>query len=463
MTALARTAGERDRLLSEEVAPAPTPNKFGGKAALARTASGSFALQVTNTAAAVVTTIILARLMEVSAFGTYSWVVATVYLLTVPAVLGADRLLVRDVSVYLDSGAAGHVRGLLRRAVQLVLVTCSVIVTVIAVAVLILDPGTDPQTEPALLIGLLALPALSLGFIFQSALMGMHKVVVGQFSELLLRPALLVALVLLGAAFLGAPISAPMAVGFFTASAVISAAIAFVVLRRRMRTTINPAAPAYESRRWLAAAVGLVFLSGALFINSQIGVVLLGVLDQHDSAGIYAVAQRGAMLVVFPLLALNAAIAPTAARLWAAGDVRQLQRLVTMGARGALLVSVPIAIAFILAGDVLVKLIFGPAFAAAALPMAILSAGQIANAATGSVTTLLIMTGNERRAAFGIAAGLALNVGLGLLLIPSYQATGAAVAAASGMIVANLIHVVVARSSLRIDSTVLGLPPRLRS
>ena len=450
--------GESDRLIADMPTIPPSPAASG--AALARTASGSFALQVTNTIASVVTTIVLARLMELSAFGTYSWVVATVYLLTVPAVLGADRLLIRDVAVYLTSQAHAHVHGLLRRSIQLVFVTCTVIIGVIALVVLIVDPAADPATEPALLIGLLALPALSLGFIFQSALMGMHKVVVGQFSELLLRPALLVTLVLLGAVLLGAPISAPAAVSFFTASAFISAIVAFIVLRRRMRSTLTPAAPVYESRRWLAAAFGLVLLSGTLFINGQIGVVLLGVMGQHNSAGLYAVAQRGALLVVFPLLALNAAIAPTAARLWAAGDVRQLQRLVTLGARGALLVSIPIAIAFILAGEPLLKAVFGPAFAAAAVPMAILSAGQIANAATGSVTTLLMMTGNEKRAGFGIAAGLALNVGLGILLIPTYQATGAAVAAATGLVVANLIHVVVARSTLRIDSTALGLPPR---
>jgi O-antigen/teichoic acid export membrane protein len=249
-------------------------------------------------------------------------------------------------------------------------------------------------------------------------------------------------------------------VTFFVASAFVSAVVAFIVLRRRMSSLLGATRPAYDSRRWLAAALGLVLLSGGLFINSQIGVVLIGLLDQHEIAGLYAVAQRGALLVVFPLLALNAAIAPTAARLWAAGDVRQLQRLVTYGARGALLVSVPIAIAFILGGEVLLRLVFGQEFAAAALPMAILSAGQIANAATGSVTTLLMMTGNERRALFGIVAGLGLNAGLGILLIPSYHATGAAIAAASGLVVANLIHVLIARSTLLIDSTALGIPPR---
>jgi O-antigen/teichoic acid export membrane protein len=225
--------------------------------------------------------------------------------------------------------------------------------------------------------------------------------------------------------------------------------------------TITPDTPVFESRQWLAGALGLVVLSGALFINSQIGTVLLGLLDEAESAGLYAVAQRGALLVAFPLLALNAAIAPTAARLWANGEVGQLQRLATLGARGVLLVSLPIAIAFVFAGEQLVTLVFGATFTGAALPLAILTLGQLVNAATGSVATLLMMTGEQRRAVVGIGVGLVLNLGLGMVLIPGYGATGAAIAASVGLVAANLIHTLMSRFSLGIDPTVVGLGARM--
>lgn len=462
MSAIVHAVSETDPVTAADLAHDARAHVPTSARALARAASGTFGLSVTNTAATVLTTIALARLMELDAFGIYSWVVAMVYLLTVPAVLGMDRLLVREIAVYLGRGAHSYVRGLIRRSFQLVIATCTVIGVALAVALWLAGPQADATTLAALSIGGLALPALSLAWVAQSALMGMHHVVVGQVSELLLRPVLLLAMVAVTAVVASAPIPAPLAAGLFTASAFLSALVAFALLRRRMSRSVSAEAPAYDTRAWLAAAIGLVMLSGTQFLNSQVGVVMLGILDEAESAGLYAVAQRGALLVAFPLLALNAALAPTAARLWARGDVRQLQRLVTLGTRSVLLASVPIAIAFIFAGEALLELVFGTSFSAASQSLAILSLGQIVNAATGSVAMLLMMTAHQRRAGLGIAAGLGLNLGLGVILIPEHHAAGAAIAAATGIVVSNVIHVLMARSALGIDATALGIPPGAR-
>ena len=432
-----------------------------GARGLLRAASGSFGLNVVNTAATVVTTVALARLMDLTGFGVYSWVVATVYLLSVPAVLGLDRLLVRDVAVYMSRGDHARVRGLIRRAFQVVLMTSGAITALVLIWAVFLAPQGSTAAN-ALAVGVLGLPALSLAWIAQSALMGLHRVVLGQSAELFLRPLLLLALVLLAALLVTGLISAPLAAALFTTSALISASVALVLLYRRLGASVDSEQPLFETRAWIGAALGLVLLSGAQFANSQVGTVLLGVLDGADSAALYAVAQRGALLVAFPLLALNAGIAPTAARLWERGESGELQHLATFGARIALLASLPIALAFIIAGEPLLRLVFGPSFTAAASALAILSVGQLVNAATGSVATLLMMTGQQRRASVGVAVGLMINVGLGVLLIPQSGATGAAVAAASGIIVANVIHVIVARSTVGIDATVLGLRPRRR-
>jgi O-antigen/teichoic acid export membrane protein len=427
--------------------------------ALARAASGSFALNIVNTVAAILTTVLLARVMDLVAFGVYSWVMATVTLLTVPAVLGVDRLLVRDIAVYIGRDAYGHVRGLLRRSGQLVLTTCLLIAAAAVLAVWLAGAATDPGTVLALAVGMLALPLLAFGRVAQSALIGIHQVVVAQLPDLLLRPVSL--LVAAGAVFLvGMRLDAPQAVALYTASTAVSLVYASILLHRHMRTVLRPARPAYETRRWLGAAFALVLLSGGLLVNSQIGVVLLGLLDGPESAGLYAVAQRGALLVAFPLMALGAALAPTAARLWAANEVGQLQRLVTLGARAVLVASVPIALVFVVAGEGILGLVFGASFVVAGSALAVLSLGQLVNAATGSVATLLVMTGNTWRASLGIVAGMVLNLVLAILLIPAYHTVGAAVAAAASLVIANLIHVVMARRTLGIDPTAMGRAPR---
>jgi O-antigen/teichoic acid export membrane protein len=205
--------------------------------------------------------------------------------------------------------------------------------------------------------------------------------------------------------------------------------------------------------------VALTLLSGTMILNSQLGVVLLGVLDTPDATAVYAVAQRAALLIAFPLLAANVALGPVAARLWDARSTADLQRLVTLAARGVLLASLPIGLCFIFFGRPILALAFGPAFAVGSDALTILTLGQLANVAAGSVATLLIMSGKQWRAGLGIVGGALLNVVLAVLLIPTLHADGAAIAAAASLIASNAIHVVIARRALGIDTTALGLAP----
>ena len=457
-----RATIDTDPTTADEILSVPGPAVQDTVRRLAGAASGGFALNIFNTGATVLSTVLLARVMDLAAFGTYSWVVAVVALLTVPAILGIDRLLVRDIAVYLGRDAYGHVRGLLRRSAQIITVSCALIAAGVALAVWLAGGTTDPVTVVALALGILALPLLAYGRAAQSALMGIHQVVVSQLPDLLLRPAAL--LVMAGLVFaVGMRLDAAQATALFTASTAASLVLAVFLFRRGMGTALRPARPTYESRRWLIAAFALVLLSGGQMINSQLGIVLLGVLDNPESAGLYAVAQRGAMLIAFPLMAAGAALAPAAARLWTLGHVVQLQRLVTVSARAVLVVSLSIALAFVVAGESLLELVFGPSFAGGSAALTVLSLGQVANAATGSVATVLVMTGNTWRAGLGIAAGTLLNLVMAPLLISAHHTVGAAIAASAALLVSNLILVVMARRTLGIDTTAIGLPPRAQA
>lgn len=439
----------------------PEPWDKRGGVILARAASGSFALSIVNTGATVLTTIVLARTMDVAGFGLYSWVVAVVALLIIPAVLGVDKLVVRDVAVYVSQGTYALARGLVRRTTQLVLATSLLLGLGAAVAAWLVAGGVVSTSLLTFAIGLVALLFLALGRVVQATLIGLHQVVLGQVPEYALRP--LAFLLLVGVAYLalGPPLDPPL-VALLYAGSLGAALVAGVgLLKARMPTPMKAATPAFETRRWAVGSVALAFLSASMVVNLQTGVVLLGVLDSTEAAGVYAVAQRAALLISFALAAVNTALAPTAARLWARGDADGLQGLVTLGARGALVVSLPIALGFMLFGGTILTIVFGPPFAAGAETLTILSLGQLANVATGSVGTLLVMTGNQRRAAIGITGGALLNVALASLLIPSLGMAGAAVAEASAAVFSNVLLLVVVRRLLGLNTTALArLHPR---
>jgi O-antigen/teichoic acid export membrane protein len=431
-------------------------NDRGGSFTLARAASGSFLLNIVNTGATVLVTIVLARTMEVAGFGLYSWIASVVMLLSIPAVLGVDRLVIRDVAVYLSRDEHGLARGLVKRATQLVLVMCFLIGIGAALVAALMGEALSYTTMLAFAFGLIALLFLALGRVAQSALMGFRQVVLAQLPEYALRPLLLLLLVAAAYLILGPPLDPVLVVLLYAASIGGALLAAVLLLRARTPRPMKMEEPHFMTRSWAMGAVALAFLSAAMVVNMQAGVFMLGVLEGTESAGLYAVAQRAALLISFPLAAVNVALAPTAARLWARAEKARLQRLVTFSARGVVLLSLPLALGFILFGGFILSLLFGPAFSAGAEALTILSVGQLANAVTGSVGTLLVMTGNQRRAALGISAGALLNVGLAVALIPSLGVLGAAVAEASAAVFSNVLLVAVVWRQLGINTTALG-------
>jgi O-antigen/teichoic acid export membrane protein len=430
--------------------------------ALARAASGTFALNVFNTVATFVFTAILARAMGVNDFGIFSWVTATVYLLTVPAILGADRLLVRDVAVELGRKAHGRVRGLIRWTSMLVLAISIAIAVGGSLLYFVTGDGNASASIAgfSLVVGLGALPFVATARTGQAALMGFGQIVRAQIPEQVLRPAVFLVLIVAALATLSRPLDAPLVVTLYGASAAVSLLAMVVLLTRKSNTVLAGARAEYDRRKWSVAAVALALLSGTMILNSQTGIVLLGILDTPAQTGIYAVAQRAAQLIAFPLLAVNVALAPMAARMWDAHRVPDLQHLVTRAARGVLAASIPMALIFIVFGGTILAFAFGSDFASGADALAILSVGQLFNAAAGSVATLLIMSGNQWRAGLGIVGGAVLNIVLAIVLIPTLHAEGAAIAAAASIVFSNTVHVIIARRTLGIDTTGLGLPAR---
>jgi O-antigen/teichoic acid export membrane protein len=81
---------------------------------------------------------------------------------------------------------------------------------------------------------------------------------------------------------------------------------------------------------------------------------------------------------------------------------------------------------------------FGDDFSIGRIPLLVLGVGQFINAFTGSSGVLLTMTENEHIVVGCSGFGVLINILLGIILIPSMHATGAAIAMAVSVTVANL-------------------------
>jgi len=347
--------------------------------------------------------------------------------------------MVREVAVYRAQGAWSKVHGFLRWGNLAVFGTSLAVAGVGAVVASLVFQQAEVRLS--FLLALASLPFMALTSLRQAAMRGFDHIVGGQWPELLLRPLLVILLSLLAWWMLpqfGESFSAPWAVGAAGAATVVAFLVGAALLIRVLKREAEPAPPSFELRRWLLSALPFMVISGMYVLNARTGAIMLGALESPAAVGLYTPAARGADFIALVLLAVNTAFAPTLARLFAKGQRAQLERTVSRSTRLITLASLPIALSFILFGDLFLRL-YGPEFTAARTALVILSLGQLVNAATGTVGMLLNMTGHERDTATAVGISAVLNVGLNAILIPRFGLEGAAAATALSTLTWNVL------------------------
>lgn len=159
-------------------------------------------------------------------------------------------------------------------------------------------------------------------------------------------------------------------------------------------------------------------------VNLRLDFLVLGALAGPATLGVYAVASKFAELMRLPATALNYVLYPRFTRAPPVTAAREARQLLV---RACVLT---IAAAPLLAGASVVALpvLFGEAFRPAILPACILLVGLAVEGATAVSSAYLWGVGRPGANSIGMALGVAITVGLDLLLIPGHGATGAAIA-----------------------------------
>lgn len=422
-------------------------------------AAGSLVLRLSNAGISLGISILLARLLGPDGYGVYAFAFAVVMLLALPTQAGLPTLLVREVAHYEAAEEWGRMRGLLRWSNRAVAVLVVLIGGGAIVAILAMGERLAPEKSQTLLWALGLLPLFALGNLRGAALRGLRRVIQGQLPEFLIRPGLfalsLIALILLDETRLGVMELTPsLAMALHAGAAFLAFSVGVWQLRRVLPDSTRRSPPSYQAREWLRSLLPLTLLTGVALINSQMDIVLLGLLASTKDVGVYRVAWSASSPIVFALTAVNLVLAPHLAHAHSKGDTAALQRLATWSARVAAAVAVPAALLLIAVGGPIVGFVYGRQFMAGGTALAILAVGQLCNAAAGSVGTILNMTGNERDTLLGVGSAAVVNLILNLVLIPRLGITGAALATMTSLIIWNAI--LVARVRRRVGITSLA-------
>jgi O-antigen/teichoic acid export membrane protein len=174
-------------------------------------------------------------------------------------------------------------------------------------------------------------------------------------------------------------------------------------------------------------------------------VLMLGVMVDMKSVGIYGVANRIALLLTFALNAVDAIAAPLLSSRYHAGKIDEFSQLIKKSMLISSLVSLPIFVLIILFPEIILGL-FGQEYEAGASILRILAAGHYINAVTGPVGFALLMSGHEKIFSVTMLSISVFNIMMNFILIKLHGVIGAAVATAISVVLVNLIFLYFVRS-----------------
>lgn len=414
-------------------------------------AASTFLLTLFSQGAALLTSVILARVMPLAAYGEYLYALSWTMLIAQLGILGFDRLVIREVAARIARQDLGTLHGFIRfvfRWEMTFIVTASLSAYGIAWA---LEHSSGVAAPKFFGWAMLIVPVLVLLNLQMSVVRGTNRVVESQIPEKLIRP--LAVLALVGVLFWQfGSMNGPMVLAAYLVSALAASLWAWRDMKRFVPPLPEAATPLRRSKEWLTASLHLSTVVFMFAINARADSLLLGALDGAAALAIYMVALRISQSTSLAVGIFNVLLGPNISSRHALGDHAGLQGIATRYAWPILGVNLLTLVPVVLLCQPLVG-IFGPAFAPAVVPLLILCGGQFATSLAGSAGNILINCGEEAASARVFTLTCLTNIGLNLLLIPRHGAIGAAIAASISLALKSVLLVWLCLRKLRINPT----------
>jgi O-antigen/teichoic acid export membrane protein len=424
----------------------------------ARRSAVSFGLRFGGLLLQFVGAILIARVLGAEGYGIYT------YAFTVAIVMGSflgcgfAPLAVRELPRYLSLRDYGLAWGFLISGFWLIFLSgtvAAVILTVLIKTGIVVLAISWPLVVVAAI-----LQTLILGM--SSTLNGFQRVIQSQFIETVIRQGMFLAaicgLALWGHAFLPTDL-------FMLALVMALLVVLLQVWRIRQAMLAETdhvlAAPAYDLRRWLIAALPLMGVGVLTQLQMSLDVLMLGALADSADVGRYRAAARGAEMVVIANGIALQLLEPMLSRAIALDNRSEAQQLVSHSA----MVSVGLATALglpLLVGAQYYLGLFGAEFVPASPVLQMLVCGYLLGFLCGPVAVILVMLGRERIVFAATLGGLVINLAINLVFIPQYGIFAAASATLISGVLAKLILLVVVLRSTPFDPTPGALFHRLR-
>jgi O-antigen/teichoic acid export membrane protein len=391
--------------------------------------------------------LVVARLLGVDALGTYALAIAVIQIAEVVALSGLDSGLLRFVSLHSDDPL--RQREVIGSALKMS-VTLSLFVALLLF--LFSAPISSMLNGSRLLQLTLCCYAAAIPFnvatlLFGHAMQGFRRLKPKIIATQVVSPLLLLLLTLLFRYIAGED-----AALFFPFA--LAGVGAFFWIRPSLSkisgTLSGDIFHARADKAMLSYALPFMAVSLLSMMSHWLDVMMLGMLTDTATVGLYHPAARTAGLIRSVLLAFAGIAAPMIAELHTGRQNEEIGRIFKMVTRWIVTVVIPPATLFMLFPE-LVLSVFGARFAAGgASALLLLTLASFLQASLGLSATVLAMTGHARLSLLNALFALGLQVALNFILIPKMGLNGAALATLLLFLMLSTLRLVEIRRLLKI-------------
>ncbi|MFT7652236.1 MAG: O-antigen/teichoic acid export membrane protein [Candidatus Azotimanducaceae bacterium] len=401
---------------------------------------------------ATVGSILVARNIGVDAYGQLSLVLAIAAVLAIPSSNTIIPFLVRFTATNDHSRQYPRLvaawRWAVRRTWFWAAVGFSVALLIAAAVAWQNSPEAAIPYAIAALLPLLWAQAAQISGILQ----GLHRVVLAQMFDWLVQPVLyivfVVALLLFGELTLNNVLLSVVA------ATLVSIVVGTLLKRREQKSRSSATHDMHELPTWQKAWRHYLVIQTVGVASAKFPLLIVGILTVSQEAGQYRAAESIATLLALLLAIANAFLGPLVTRMYNENRLEELQKTMQLISRAALLVAIPLFTLLVVGGEQLISFIYGDEFGAAYFVMIVLLVGQLVNIACGSVALLLNMTGHEDMVSKSLGWAFLASIILCFILVPSYGALGAAIAASSSMMLWHIVQLVRSIRTVRVNPSI---------
>jgi len=417
------------------VAPESNPDDYrsGVKRRLVAGMAWVLTGRTIGTVVSLLVSALLARLLSPADLGIYFLVFSLVSTAAVVAQLGLNRAVIPLVSGALADGNAGRAKGAAMGAVRLGVLGALGMALILSAGAgrwLITDVMQMPYLEPLLGYAAVWVMLLALTVLLAEIFRGYHHFAGATlFGGLVAN--VLTAVPLAGLWWLEPGVrDVTLIMQLSLAAAGASAIFAAYSLWRG--PWYGERAETVAAREIASTAWPLFITTVFLFVLSQAGLWILGMYRAPDEVAIYGAATRLVLLVVMPLVVVNAVVPPLITEMYVKQHHRQLEGLLRTVSTIAGIPALLAVAVLVVAGEPIMRVIYGSQYGAGTMVLAMLALGSIVHIWAGTANIVLMSTGHQTTMMVTTAVAGVIAVLLALYAVADYGALGVAVAMAVG-------------------------------